>query len=182
MILTSFCALLIIALFLLFRIKKYSLISQIPSSKKKFLLHNTFELLGLERCELFKKLESLHADLGDIFHLTFHPFDCGTIFIADYEIAKALSLHQPDRSRSSLYKSLSRWIGSNGLFLASGHQQKSRLKFVLFLLGPKFYPKYKKIANFHVEAALKFLISKAEKQVDVSLWASQVTLDVVFSK
>jgi hypothetical protein len=183
MFLTSVCVLLVFLIWTFLRIKtsrRNFLLSKIPSPKKIWLFHNTFEIVGLKKCELFKKLETLKTSFGDVFHLTFHPFDCGTIFVTDYETLKVLSLHQPDRTRSVYYKSISRWVGLNGLFLAGGNHQKSRLKFIVFLLGSKFHHKYIRLANHHLNAAMNDLRGKDLTQFNCFSWANKVVLDVVF--
>lgn len=115
------------------------LFSKIPSPKKRFLLHNTLDLLAVNLEDLFKKFEQWHDELGQIYHLTLHPFDCGIFFIGDAKIAEALSLHQPDRSRALAYISVSRWIGADGFLLSSGNQMKNRMKPILNIFTPKSY-------------------------------------------
>lgn len=139
-----FCVLIAIAssLSLLYQVlfrRNNILLSKIPSPKKKFLLHNTFDFLGSNLEQLFKKFEAWHDDLGQIYHVTFHPFDRGSFFVGDAKIAEALSLHQPDRSRAFVYKAISRWIGANGFLLSPVEQIKNKIKPVLGGLTPKYY-------------------------------------------
>lgn len=133
---------LILLLSVLYKVK-YSrrniLLSKIPSPNKMFLLHNSSKLAGKSSLiALFKLIEEWHHELGDVFQITLHPFDCGTIIVSDAKIAEALSNHQPDRSRCRSYEGLSRWIGVNGLFLSSGRQLKQRMKPLANVLNPKF--------------------------------------------
>lgn len=138
----------LLILFLLYQIKfgrRMALLSKFPSPKKKFLFHNTLEVLNLNLEEIFQKFQAWHKDLGDIFHITLHPFDCGIIMVTDPKIAEAVSLHQPDRSRSIFYESVARWIGTDGFFLLEEQRCKKRMKPISAKLGPKFYERVKKI-------------------------------------
>lgn len=114
------------------------LLSKIPSPKKKVFSHNALEFYGLNAEEIFDKLLLLHRDLGDVFHVTFHPFDDGIVVIADPDIAETLSNHQPDRSRSIIYKALSRWIGTAGFFLSPEPKLRALMKPINRLFHPKF--------------------------------------------
>lgn len=129
-------------LFILYQAKygrRNKLYSKIPSPKKKFLLHNALEMLNLSLKGIFEKFHSWHNDLGDVFHITLNAFDCGIVFIVDPKIAEAVSLHQPDRSRSILYRSLSRWIGDDGFFLSEEKRLKNRMKSINAVFNPKFH-------------------------------------------
>jgi hypothetical protein len=183
MFISSACVLIILMLFLLFRIKtnrRNYLLSKIPSPKKTFLLHNLPLVFGTNPSELAKKFEHFYSVLGDVIHATFHPLDCGIVFVSDHEIAKVLSINQPDRARSLMYEFLSEWVGKNGLFLSSGFQQKSRLKFALFAFNPKFHKAYMKKAFHHYGVALKNLKTKEIIQMEISQWISNVILDFSF--
>lgn len=141
MFVISLVALIPLILLLLYQMSFYrrnKFLSKIPSPKKTALLHNSWDLIGISLSQVFQQLESWHTQLGDVFHITLHPFDDATIFIADGKLAEALSSHQPDRTESLLYKALKRWIGSNGFFMASGSQAKARMKPVLNVFQPKF--------------------------------------------
>lgn len=115
--------------------------AKFPTPKKKDLFRNSINTKTWTLTGIFQKIEQWHDDLGDIFLLTTHPFDCGTIFVSDPEVAEALSLHQPDRSRAISYKSLGRWIGHDGYFLSGGEQLKSRSKPIRHFFNPKFHEK-----------------------------------------
>jgi hypothetical protein len=172
-------------LFLLFRtktIRRNYLFSKIPSPKKYFLLHNLPEVFGLDQSELFKKIQYYHSKLGDVIHVTFHPLDCGIVFVADHEIAKTLSNSQPNRTRSMIYEFLAGWVGSDGAFLGSGSQQKDKLKLLKHGMTPKFHQKYLKIATLHFKEAVKDLKQKEIKQIEFSSWISNVILDISFGK
>lgn len=119
--------------------RRDKLFSKIPSPPKWFLLHNAPNVFGLSTDELFEKFNGWYNEFGDIFHITLHAFDDGTIFVADSKIAEALSLHQTDRKRALLYKPLSRWIGRNGFFLSKGDALKSRVKIIAPVFNPKMF-------------------------------------------
>lgn len=121
--------------------KRNNLLAKIPSSRKKFLIHNTLELFGLTTDQLLVKFSDWHQELGDIFQFTLHPFDDGAIIVTDTKIAETLSWHQPDRTNSMLYKSLARWIGKNGLVLTSGKVQKNWMKIASTALHPSLFKK-----------------------------------------
>jgi hypothetical protein len=158
------------------------LFSKIPSPKKYFLLHNTPEILGLDQTKLFKKIQYFYSELGDVFHLTFHPLDSGILFVADYEIAKDLSNFQPDRKRSIFYEFLLGWVGTEGAFFASKSVMKSKLKFIKYVLNQKFHQNYLKIAKQHHDSAIRNLKEKGVKQIEISSWYSKVILDISFGK
>jgi hypothetical protein len=144
MFLTSFFVALILVLLVWYRIKtsrRDYLLSRIPSPKKNLIFHNALEVLGLDLNGIFKKFESWYHELGDVFHVTFHQFDCGTVFIADHKIADVLSLSAPDRTRSIMYKPLARWIGNDGFFLSSGNRLKTRMKMIANAFSPRFSQK-----------------------------------------
>jgi cytochrome P450 len=156
--------------------------SNIPSPKKSLFLHNAFEVLGLDLNGLFKKFESWFNELGDVYHVTFHPFDCGTVFVADYKVAEVLSLHQPDRTRSLMYKPLSRWIGENGLFLTGGSHQKMRMKMIANAFSPKYHDKYTALACGHFEECVNIIKKSGQKQMDFFPWCRNAILDIMFGE
>jgi len=134
----------VIMLYVFFKIKyraRNSAFAKFPTPRKRFLLHNSLEMVGLDFVGFFKTFEKFHRELGDVFLLTIHPFDCGTIFINDPVIAEVVSFHQPDRSRSIGYKALGRLIGSDGYFLTSGDKLKSRSKPIKHVVHSRFYEK-----------------------------------------
>jgi hypothetical protein len=172
-------------LYMLFLIKtnrRNYLLSKIPSLKKYFLLHNLPEVFGLDKSELFKKFQNFDSKLGYVVHVTFHPLDCGFVFVADHEIAKILSNSQPNRTTSFIYEYLSGWIGANGGFLGSGTQKKNKLKLLRHGMSPKFHQIYLKRATFHFEEAVEGLKEKEIKQILFSSWISNVILDISFGK
>lgn len=118
-------------LFVLYR-RKFSyrdkLLSNIPSPKKTFLFHNSLAFNGLDMEGIFNLYESWHNDLGEIFHLTINVFEPALIHIADPIVAKAVSLHHPDRYNSAPYISLVKWIGSDSFFFTSSDKVKSRIE------------------------------------------------------
>lgn len=142
----SLCLAIVSTLYI-FYLRKYGrriyLFSKIPSPNKKFLLHNSLEFLNISLEDLFKKFQSWHDELGSIYHISVHPFDCGVFFVGDAKVAEALSLHQPDRSRSKTYVAVSRWIGADGFLLSPIDQIKSKMKPVMGGLTPKFYERVK---------------------------------------
>lgn len=121
--------------------RRIELFSRIPSPKKKFLIGNSMDFIGKTMEDYFEQFQNWHRDLGEVFHMTFHPFSCGFIFVTDPKIAEAVSVHQPDRSRCLFYQSLSRWIGLDGFFLLPDTKAKIRLKHVANVYNPKFYEK-----------------------------------------
>lgn len=141
LILLIWLLLVVVLLLFVFNVVKFSrrskLFSKIPSAPKTFLLHNAPEMLKLSSDQLLEKFVSWHREFGDVFHFTLHPFDDGVIIVADTRIAEVLSLHQPERRGGILYKGLSRWIGTNGVFLAKGKLFKRKLK----LASPVFSAK-----------------------------------------
>ena len=135
-------------IFLLYRVKfsrRDKLFAKIPSPRKTFLLHNAPQVFGLSADELFQKFNNWHNQLGDVFHITLHKFDNGTVFIADTKIAEVLLMHQTDRKSSTLYKALSRWIGKTGFFLSKGENLKNRIKLMSSVFNPKMYERVSKI-------------------------------------
>jgi hypothetical protein len=186
MFLSSAFIVLSFLLFVLFSIKtkrRNYLLSKIPSPKKYFLLHNLPEGFGLDRTELFKKIQDYSHKLGDIFHVTFHPLDCGVLFVGDHEIAQTLSTSQPDRTRSMVYEVLYGWIGSDGAFLGSaGSQQKEKLKLLKRIMDPDFHQKYLNLVSSHMETGLKELNVKNIKQIEFHSWISNVILDISFGE
>lgn len=134
-----FVATTLYVLYLLKYGRRIYLFSRIPSPKKKFLFHNALEFLNITLEDLFKKFQRWHDEHGLIYHISVHPFDCGVFFVGDAKIAEALSLHQPDRSRSKTYVAVSRWIGADGFLLSPVDQIKSKMKPVMGGLSPKFY-------------------------------------------
>ena len=132
----------ILLIFVFYRVKfsrREKLFAKIPSPKKTFFLHNTPQIFGLTTDKVFEKFKDFHSELGDVFHITLHTFDDGTIVVADTKIAEALSSHQPERSRGMLYKALSRWIGRNGFFLSKGENLKNKMKLLSSVFSPKMY-------------------------------------------
>jgi truncated hemoglobin YjbI len=185
MYLTSVLIVLSILLFALFRMKtnrRNYLFSKIPSPKKYFLLHNLPEVLGLDQTEVFEKIQNYHSKLGDIIHITFHPFDCGFVFVADHEIAQILSNNQPDRKRSIIYEFLSGWVGSNGAFLGSGSQQKEKFKLLKRTMNPEFHQKYLSLVSSHMEIAINELNITEKRQIEFFSWIDNIILDISFGK
>jgi hypothetical protein len=155
--------------------------SNIPSPKKISVLHNCLDVYGLNLNGFFKKFEQLHEECGDVFHLTFHAFDCGTIFVANYEVANVLSHHAPYRTDVSMYQQLSRWIGTDGFFLAAGNQKKIRMKFMMPFFNKKFHQLYMNITSSHVDAFRDiFLRPKSSTQIDFFPHIINVALDITF--
>lgn len=92
------------------------------------LIHNCLALAGLNMSALLRKLIEWQQEIGEVFLITAHPFDSGAVVVSDPVIAEAVSFHQPDRTRTFIYKSLSRWIGTEGFFLAPTERSKVLLK------------------------------------------------------
>jgi hypothetical protein len=185
MFLSSAFIVLSFLLFVLFSIKtkrQNYLLSKIPSPKKYFLLHNLPEGFGLDRTELFKKIQDHSHKLGDIFHVTFHPLDCGVLFVGDHEIAQTLSTSQPYRTRAMAYRFLSGWVGSDGGFLGGGNQQKEKLKLLKRIMTPEFHQKYLNLVSSHIETGLKEVNIKQIKQIEFHSWISNVILDISFGE
>lgn len=118
--------------------RRDELLSKISSPRKHFLLHNAMEFLGVSLEDVFKKIERWHEEIGEVFHVTLHPFDCGMIVVANPRIAEAISIHQPDRHRSRFYEAIARWIGATGYFLSREKQLKSQIKPMMMATNPKF--------------------------------------------
>lgn len=136
-IVTSAVPILIVVIYWIKFARRDNMFSKIPSPKKNFLLHNAAEFLGVSVEEIFKKIEKWHKELGDVYHVTLHPLDCGMIVVADHNIAEALSLQQPDRHRSRFYEAISRWIGADGYFLSPEKELKNQIKPILMATNPK---------------------------------------------
>lgn len=138
------CVVIVLMVWILLHVKhrKRNLaFSKFPTPKKNFLIHNCLQMVGVNNARIIKRIEKWEQQLGEVFLFTIHPFDCGTIFISNPEIAEAVSLHQPDRTRSILYKSVGRWIGKDGFFLSTCEVSKKLLKPLLYNFNPKFHEK-----------------------------------------
>jgi hypothetical protein len=59
-----------------------------------------------------KKIMQWHEELGEVFLVTKHAFDSGTIHVADPEIAQKISFHQSKRLPSIPYIPLTPWVGN----------------------------------------------------------------------
>jgi hypothetical protein len=100
-------------------------------------LHNSLKLLGDRSKDMLGTLTQWRDELGEVFLITRHPFDCGFIVVSDPVVAEAISFHQPDRTRCVGYKALCPWIGENQSFLASGERLKQKIKLPRNALKPK---------------------------------------------
>lgn len=143
LILISFFAVfaLLIVLYKQIYSHRNKLLSKIPSPKKDFYLHNSLAFYKKSLEEIFNQYDSWHKELGDVFHLTLNPFEPAIIHIADPVLAKAVSLHQPDRYNAMSYTPLRKWIGNRGFYLTSADLAKTRFKPLMKIQSPKFIQK-----------------------------------------
>jgi hypothetical protein len=109
-----------------------------PTPKKQFLLHNLLAFFDESRYDILPKFKKWHKELGNVFLITFHPFDCGCVIVADHNVAEVISNHQTNRNQSRTYTPLNRWIGDNGYLMTGGNQWKVLMKPVTASL---YYPK-----------------------------------------
>jgi hypothetical protein len=115
--------------------------STFPQPRSLPLLHNSLEFIGIKSDEIMTKFMQWHDELGEVFLFVKSPFDCGTVMVSDPVIAEVLSFHQPDRSRSSAYSFLSKWIGKDTIFLGSGNRLKQKQRIGLAMLNQKYFPR-----------------------------------------
>jgi hypothetical protein len=117
-------------LFVLFKIKyaeRDKAFASFPAPTKLQFLRNAFDLLGSNMSEQsLLKLAEFHNKLGEVFLFHLHPFHCGIVIVADPIVAKAVSLHQPDRTKSFFYQYTTRFTGF-GLFMSSRKDFKKYL-------------------------------------------------------
>lgn len=123
--------------------EKFRAFAQFPTPKKHFILGNSLEMMGVDNTSLLKRLQRWEKNLGEVFLFTIHPFDDGIVFISDPVIAETVSLHQPDRTRVSIYKSVARWIGHRGFFMAPTELSKMYMKPIYHQFHPKYYDRVK---------------------------------------
>jgi hypothetical protein len=127
---------------------KIAAFATFPTLERFFLLHNTLSLLSITPESLFDTLENWQRMLGEVFLITINPFHCGFVLVNDPVVAEAVSLHQPDRSRSFLYLPLAEWIG-DGFFLSRSEKSKKLMKPLWLAFNPKNHDRVRtNIKNF----------------------------------
>jgi hypothetical protein len=93
--------------------------ASLPSPSKFFTFKNAVDFLRMDIFDfVFQKIQNYHRELGEVFLLNLHPFDCGLVVIADVDVAEKVSFHQPDRMRCFAYHTVAKLMGE-GLFLSS---------------------------------------------------------------
>jgi hypothetical protein len=100
-------------------------------------LHSLPYAFSLNSDNALNKLMQWHEELGEVFLITRHAFDCGTIFVADPEIAQEISFHQSKRLPSLPYVPLTPWIGKNNGFAQEENctRPKQVLNLGIFFMG-----------------------------------------------
>ena len=111
--------------------KRHNAWATFPRPSGNLVLHNSLQLVGDKNKPLLETLTQWHDELGEVYLVTKSFFDCGTVVVADPAVAEAISLHQPDRTRSMFYTFLSDWIGKDGFFLTSTKSLKPKLNNIL---------------------------------------------------
>jgi hypothetical protein len=97
-----------------------------PAQNKLRFFKNVFGFLRSDKSEFSLNIMSeFHNELGEVFLNHYHPFHCGIVVIANPIVAETISFHQPDRSRTTFYQILSKFVGHDGSFLSSGKRMKS---------------------------------------------------------
>lgn len=124
--------------------RRNSAFATFPTLKKHFMVHNIFSVLPLTLENLLVKMSKWQTKLGEVFLITVHPFHCGIAFVNDPVIAEAVSLHQPDRSRTLVYSTLAPWIG-DGFFLSPLEKSKKLLKPLWVAFNAKNHPRVSEI-------------------------------------
>jgi hypothetical protein len=118
-----------------------------------FLLHSIPYVINLNSDNALNKLMQWHEDLGEVFLMTKHVFDSGTIIVADPEIAQEISFHQSKRLPSLPYVPLTPWLGYNGLIQDENtntncmrtKRYQQFLKLITFSLGRE---KMQRVSNY----------------------------------
>jgi hypothetical protein len=126
-------ALIILVLFVLYKVKfsaRDAAWATLPRLRSKIMQLNYgfAELLELTHENSLEKLNEWQEQLGEVFLVVKHPFDCGTIFIADPVIAEAVSFHQPFRTLALPYLSMSKFLGTDSLFMTVEPNERLKQK------------------------------------------------------
>lgn len=110
--------------------RRYTAWATFPSPRGLPIVNNLLEFIGERGKYPLQKVEKWRRELGEVYLVTIGAFDCGTVVVANPEVAEAILLHQPDRSRSSFYYYLFEWLGKESVFLTSNMKWKQTMKVV----------------------------------------------------
>lgn len=169
-----------------------------PKPKSVWLFHNSLDVIGLNSSDVMTKVLKWHDDLGDVFLMVQSPFDCGTVFVADPDIAEAISFHQQDRSRSTAYEFLTKWVGRDSIFSGSLSRSRQKIKLTLMDMKPDCYHRvslcdsgslrlfhllfqFFKVMHEQIDKFMELAINSKEP-IDMYEEANKFAIDLVFSE
>lgn len=114
--------------------KRNALLAKIPAPKKYPFLHNAFEFYGKTPQEIFAWLEKAKESLGSVYHVTYEPFENGSVLVSDPKIAEGILTSQKLLDKSEDYDFAIPWLGT-GLLISTGKKWFQRRK----ILTPAFH-------------------------------------------
>lgn len=158
-----------------------NLIAKIPAPKRWPLIHHVPQFLGKSPLELFDYFEETKNKLGQIFILTFDPFDDGAIIVSDPKVAEAVLTSSKHLKKSNDYEMMKNWLG-DGLLLSIGDKWRQRRK----ILTPAFHfqilEKFVDVMNDHGNILIEKLEKFNGREVDVHPLLNLYALDVICGK
>lgn len=180
MFLASFIALVLIFVFWYHHKygKRNEFLAKIPAPKRWPLIHHVPEFIGKSPLELFNWFEEAKEKLGQVYVITFEPFDDGSIIIADPKIAEAVLTSSKHLQKSNDYDMMKNWLG-DGLLLSIGNKWRQRRK----ILTPAFHfqilEKFVDVMNVHGDVLIEKLEKFNGKEVDIHPLLNLYALDVI---
>jgi cytochrome P450 len=173
----------VLVLFLLvwYRLKyghRNQLLAKVPAPKRWPLIHHVPEFIGKTPRQLFIFFEEIKNKFGQVYVLTFEPFDDGSYVISDPKVAEAILTSLKHLKKSNDYDMMKNWLG-DGLLLSIGNKWKQRRK----VLTPAFHfqilEKFVEVMESHGNVLIEKLEKLEGKEVDIHPLLNLYALDVI---
>lgn len=157
------------------------LLSKIPSPRKWPLIHNIPEFMGKSPLELFIWFEKTKERLGNVYIVTFEPFDSGSIIVADPKVAEALLTSSKHLQKSNDYDMMRNWLG-DGLLVSIGQKWRQRRKILTSAFHFQILEKFMDVMNDHGNVLVEQLKKTNGRAIDVHEKLNLYALDVICGK
>jgi cytochrome P450 family 4 len=171
-------------IFLLFFVSWYhlkyghrnKLLAKIPAPRRWPLIHHIPEFIGKSPLDLFNWFEKTKEKLGQVYVITFEPFDDGSVIVSNPNVAEAILTSSKHLRKSVDYDMMTNWLG-DGLLISTGNKWRQRRKVLTSAFHFQILDKFMDVMNDHGNV----LVEKLKKldEVDIYHQINLYALDVI---